>query len=109
MTSPLVLIPDPRNDCFQLAVHLLPPGVLHCVHDYPLWLPTGLLFTQQRESWRLLSGWKDVPKRVEMRVVFMPPTLAQEREESDGLEHPWSFLHSYDCASCVPVFQVGRV
>lgn len=96
MTALLVPIPDPWNGCFQHAAHLLLPGVLHCVHDYPLWLPTGLLFTRQRECRRLLSGWKDAPKRVETRAVFMPPTLAQEWEKSNGLEHPWSFLHPYD-------------
>lgn len=109
MTSPLVLISDPWNGCFQCAAHLLPPGVLHCMHSYQLWMPTGLLFTQPCESRRLLNVWKDAPKRVETRAVFMPPTLAQEREESNGLEHPWSFLHPYYCASCVHVFQVSMV
>lgn len=88
MTPLFLLVPGPWNGYFWCAAHLLPPGVLHCVHICPLWLPAGLLYTEQRESWRLLSGWKDAPKRVETRMVFMLPLPAQEREESRNVQRP---------------------
>lgn len=62
MSSPPVLVPDPWISYFCCAAHLLHSGILRCKHLLPLWLPTGLLSTQQRESWGLLSRWK-MPQR----------------------------------------------
>ncbi|VCW68784.1 unnamed protein product, partial [Gulo gulo] len=46
--NPLPVVPEPRRGYFRCAAHLLPPGVLHNLCFFPLWLPTGLLSTQLR-------------------------------------------------------------